>query len=144
EEKQEHHFQDHLGRHGLVTVPAVAARHLPAHKRKVDDCFYLAQWMISSHPLLQIHRIIKELRLALLLSHHDGNTALPHHRQLGYYFLLKTSHLGNTPLRFDPKTPISALQAQRGYRSIYEAPPCYCSSGGSRSHSESAHIKPDS
>src|SRR5437870_4963575 len=58
--------------------------------------------MSGSDPLLQVHRIIKELRIALVLSHHDGNTALTDHRNLLHYFLFKTSDLGNTPFRFDP------------------------------------------
>src|SRR6266404_8650377 len=58
--------------------------------------------MSGSHPLLQVHRVIKELRIALVLSHHDGNTALTDHRNLLHYFLFKTSDLGNTPFRCDP------------------------------------------
>jgi site-specific DNA-methyltransferase (cytosine-N4-specific) len=58
--------------------------------------------MIGSHPLLQVYRIIKELRVALPLSHHDGNTLLAHLPQLGYFFLSSQADLGNTPLRFDP------------------------------------------
>src|SRR6266446_9109799 len=53
--------------------------------------------MIGPDPLLQIHRVIKELRLALLLSHHDGNIPLADRVTLGYYFLPKTFDLGNTP-----------------------------------------------
>src|SRR5436190_18740695 len=62
--------------------------------------------MSGSHPLLQVHRVIKELRFALVLSHHDGNTALTEHRNLLHHFLFKTSDLGNKPLRFDPNRPI--------------------------------------
>src|SRR5207302_10206952 len=79
--------------------------YLLARKRKIDECFYLSQLMIGSHPFLQVHRVIKELRLALRLSHHDGNTALTDQRKPGYYFLLKTSDLGNTPFRCDPISP---------------------------------------
>jgi len=52
--------------------------------------------------LLQVHRVIKELRVALVLSHHDGTTALTDHRNLLHNFLFNTSDLGNTPFRFDP------------------------------------------
>src|SRR6266536_1129531 len=100
-EKQEHHFQDHFRQHRFIAVAPVAVRHLLTCKRKIDDRFYLSQRMISSHPLLQIDRVIKELRLALLLSHHDGNTALTDCCELVYYFLLKTFDLGNTPFRRD-------------------------------------------
>jgi hypothetical protein len=41
--------------------------------------------------------IIKELRVALALSHHDGNTLLAHLPQLGYFFLSSQADLGNTP-----------------------------------------------
>jgi hypothetical protein len=64
---------------------------------KIDRRFDSAQRMSGSHPLLQVHRVIKELRIALVLSHHDGNTALTDHRNLLHYFLFKTSDLGNTP-----------------------------------------------
>src|SRR4051794_16340310 len=55
--------------------------------------------MIGSHPLLQVYRIIKELRVALPLSHHDGNTLLAHLPQLGYFFLSSQADLGNTPYK---------------------------------------------
>src|SRR6266704_4017020 len=58
--------------------------------------------MIGSQPLVQVHRVIKELRLALVLSHHDGNIPLADLRHLGYYFLLDTSDLGNTPFKTRP------------------------------------------
>src|SRR5207244_9776618 len=70
---------------------------LLAHKTKIDRRFDSAQRMSGSHPLLQVHRVIKELRIALVLSHHDGNTPLTDHRNLLHYFLFKTSDLGNTP-----------------------------------------------
>lgn len=73
----------------------------------------------SNCSLLQIHRVIKQLRLALLLFHHDGNSALPHHRTLGYYFL-RGSDLGNMPFRFDPSDPTPSdpmtLQAKKKAR----------------------------
>src|SRR6266853_6450650 len=60
--------------------------HLFAHKAQIDSRFHSAQRMIGSHPLLQVYRIIKELRLALPLSHHDGNTLLAHLPSLGTFF----------------------------------------------------------
>src|SRR5437773_12156463 len=96
-EEQEHHLQDHLGRDRLVPVLPVAVRHFLAHKTKIDRRSDSAQWMSGSHPLLQVHRVIKELRIALVLSHHDGNTLLPHLPQLGYFFLSSQADLGNTP-----------------------------------------------
>ena len=50
-------------------------------------------------------RIIKELRLAPPLSHHDGNTLLAHLPSLGNFFLSTQADLGNTPFRFDPFFP---------------------------------------
>ena len=85
-EEQEHHFQDHFRRHRFVAVAPVAVRYLSTRKRKINDRFCLSRRMIGSHPLLQIDRVIKELRLALLLPHHDGNTALTDQRKRGYYF----------------------------------------------------------
>jgi hypothetical protein len=72
-------------------------RHFLAHKTKIDRRFDSAQRMSGSHPLLQVRRVIKELRIALVLAHHDGNTPLTDHRNLLHYFLFKTSDLGNTP-----------------------------------------------
>ena len=76
--------------------------------------FHSAQRMIGSHPLLQVYRIIKELRVALVLSHHDGNTLLAHLPQLGYFFLSSQADLGNTPFRSDPddSLPNAALWLQ--------------------------------
>src|SRR6266550_5615180 len=85
--------------------------HLFAHKTKIDRRFDSAQRMSGSHPLLQVHRVIKELRVALPLSHHDGNTALTDHRNLLHYFLFKTSDLGNTPSTFDIRSPLALLIA---------------------------------
>src|SRR6266550_7857182 len=75
--------------------------HLFAHKTKIDRRFDSAQRMSGSHPLLQVHRVIKELRVALPLSHHDGNTLLAHLPWLGYFFLSSQADLGNTPSTFD-------------------------------------------
>src|SRR5438034_2792811 len=71
--------------------------------------------MSGSHPLLQVHRVINELRIALVLSHHDGNTALTDHRNLLHYFLFKTSDLGNTPSALDAQgRTIWIVDAHRG------------------------------
>jgi len=91
-----------LGSDPISSPFSVAVRHFLAHKTKIDRRFESAQRMSGSHPLLQVHRVIKELRIALVLSHHDGNTALTDYRNLLHYFLFKTSDLGNTPFRFDP------------------------------------------
>src|SRR5207247_9711892 len=89
-----------IGLDRLVPVLPVAVCHILAHKTKIDRLFDSAQRMSGSHPLLQVHRVIKELLISLVLSHHDGNTALTDHRNL-HYFLFKTSDLGNTPSTFD-------------------------------------------
>src|SRR6266542_81493 len=57
--------------------------------------------MIGSHPLLQVHRVIKELRLALVLSHHDGNIPLTDHLTLGYYFLSQEAIWATRPKTFN-------------------------------------------
>ena len=54
--------------------------------------------MIGAHPLLQIHRVVKELRLALLLSHHDGNTALSHRHAFGTIFFRENAIWATRPL----------------------------------------------
>src|SRR5882724_8439488 len=85
--------------------------HLFAHKTKIDRRFDSAQRMSGSHPLLQVHRVIKELRVALPLSHHDGNTLLAHLPWLGYFFLSSQADLGNTPLTFDVRDNQARLSA---------------------------------
>ena len=80
----------------LVTVPSITVGDLFAHEAEVDRFFHSPQRMICPHPLLQIYRVIKELRLALV-SDHDGNTLLAQLLRLGYYFLCKPTDLGNTP-----------------------------------------------
>ena len=74
---------------------------------------HLAQRMTHSHPLFQIYRIIKELRLALLFSHHDGNSPLSARQAFGTIFL-RNRRLGNTRFRYDP----NALPVALIFRSV--------------------------
>src|SRR5436190_20800490 len=95
--------------------------------------------MSGSHPLLQVHRVIKELRIALVLSQHDGNTAFTDHRNLLHYFLFKTSDLGNTPLRFDPFLPFQLwCEAFHEKQGLSIALPIQIASCGMASQAQSA------
>src|SRR5207249_9484920 len=98
-EEQKHHLQDRHRIHRDVTLLSIAVRHFLAYKTENDCRLDLAQRMIGSDPLLQVDRVVKELRLALLFSHHDVIIALPDRRYLGYYFFERDADLGNTPLR---------------------------------------------
>jgi hypothetical protein len=70
----------------ITPVLPVTVDHLFAHKAQIDGSFHSAQRMIGSHSLLQVYGIIKELRLALPLSQHEGNTLLAHLPGSGTFF----------------------------------------------------------
>ena len=82
----------------ITPVLSVTVGHLFAHKAQIDGSFHSAQRMIGSHSLLQVYRIIKELRLALPLSQHEGNTLLAHLPQLGYVFSFHSGRFGQHAL----------------------------------------------
>ena len=70
--------------------------------------------MIGSYPLLQVDRVIKELRLALLLSRHDRNISY-HFPATWVLFSLPSADLGNTPFRFDSVFPFKLLTLEGAF-----------------------------
>jgi hypothetical protein len=64
--------------------------------------------MIGAHPLLQVHRITKKLRFALLFTHHDGNSPLPDRRPFGYYCFKEIAVWTTRPLDVTPILPTFA------------------------------------